>query len=102
MHGIPSKQPCLIQPPPFLKPPRLPSLGAQGIHDSLQVAALSMGILPLQRLSAIHLDSFAAMTGAVPISSCREAGSIDHGDEPSSWKAHLGLLGGVRHKVRNN
>lgn len=61
-----------------------------------------MGILPLQRLSAVHLGSIAAMTGAIPISSCREPRCTGPGDERSSWAAHLGLLGGVHLKVKTS
>ena len=75
---------------------------AQGIHESLQAAARTLGILPLQRLSAVHLGSVAALTGALPISSaaCRGTAASEGGRPPgASWGPSLGLVGGIRLQV---
>jgi hypothetical protein len=58
----------------------------QGIHESVQRAALSLGILPLQRLSLVHIHAVTALTGALPLS------SVNHF---SALRNCVGLLGGV-------
>ncbi|GAX83493.1 hypothetical protein CEUSTIGMA_g10918.t1 [Chlamydomonas eustigma] len=58
----------------------------KGIHTSVQHAALSFGILPLQRLSLLHIHAVAALTGALPVSSVNNFSTLQN---------CLGLLGGV-------
>ncbi len=62
----------------------------QGIHSSVQQAALALGILPLPRLSVVHLHSVALLTGALPISTILPS---------SAWAACLGVLRAVRLEV---
>ncbi|KAG1669001.1 hypothetical protein FOA52_000594 [Chlamydomonas sp. UWO 241] len=56
----------------------------QVIHETVQQRCLQLGMLPLQRLSAIHIHHVAALTGALPISSTAPS---------PAWRACLGLLG---------
>ena len=75
----------------------------QGIHEHVQQAALQRGILPLQRLSAAHLRSVSALTGASPISSSLSWASAAGGGATGvghAWDASLGLLGGIVIKVK--
>eukprot|EP00955_Chlamydomonas_euryale_P088284 364365-Chlamydomonas_euryale.AAC.1 len=77
-------QPAFTPPPVHTsaRPKRI-----QVIHEAVASAALSRGMLPLPRLSLLHVRRFAAMCGAVPIADVAAA--------PAQWRRCLGLLGGV-------
>ena len=57
------------------------------ICEQVQQMALELGILPIHRLSIIHIHSVSRLTGAIPISSALKA-------EPS-WSGLFGLVGDI-------
>ena len=67
----------------------------QIIHEEVQHAALQLGMIPLQRLSAQHATTLSRVAGAIPINSWHPTAS-------DSWRQLLGVVGGVRQQVRRH
>mmetsp|Transcript_8366 Transcript_8366/g.20754 ORF Transcript_8366/g.20754 Transcript_8366/m.20754 type:complete len:502 (+) Transcript_8366:1542-3047(+) len=63
------------------------------IHERVQHAALQLGMVPLQRLSAQHATSLSSISGALPINSWHPP--VGAAGRSGSWKHMLGVLGGV-------
>ncbi|KAF5833506.1 TCP-1/cpn60 chaperonin family-domain-containing protein [Dunaliella salina] len=61
------------------------------IHEKVQHAALQLGMVPLQRLSAQHAASLSSISGALPINSWHS--SLGPAGRSSSWKHMLGVVG---------
>eukprot|EP00798_Chlamydomonas_sp_ICE-L_P021267 gene21267-28188_t len=60
------------------------------MHPSVQDAILACGMLPLQRLSAIHISSVAHVCGAVPLSSLQPS---------AAWKRLFGCVASIHLKT---
>ena len=79
---LPTKRQALTPP----GPPPLP----QVMHERVQHAALQLGMVPLQRLSAQHAASLSQLSGAVPLACWQPA---------SSWTQLLGVVGCIHKQV---